>query len=849
MPPPDEFGARDRAHVDIAVLQERADYRFPSRSQSRKPLRDNYAVHATSLIDQLTRALGALPDPAARLALDGIKPGTLVEFATAPPEEGSRKTAVKVPTALEFPAQDIVVLRGGRREDKSESALVFVPDDARDFLQRRIAEYGAANLGNRKRPDVERFEAIETVSVAEARALFSGTVDFASPERRWWELWVREVASPERTIADSIGRLAASAGLDVHADRLLFPDTTVVFVHATAEALAAFAARLPGGITEIRRATGTISTFLDEGGREGIGQHDWVVELSARLGPAPANAPAVCTLDTGIAAAHPLLAPGLAGAWAYDTAWGADDHYPHGGHGTALAGLALLGDLAPLMEDDRAVGLTHVIESMKLLPPPGFPRTDPGNYGVVTQGAVAAVEIVRPDVNRAFCLACSTQDFPNDRPSSWSGAIDQIVSGSMPGERDSAMSAAEHPKRLMVVATGNMDGGRRADVMRCHPLEDPAQSWNAITIGGVTTKETCNEAGFEPVVPANHRSPFSRGSNLQPNDLTPIKPELLFEAGNMAADAMGFCDWHPDLSMLAMGSDVVTEPLVPFWATSAASGLAGHFFGRLQAEMPERWPETLRALAVDSAVWPEPIRKRLIGRGAHWRSLSKAELQAILREVGYGVPRIDRAMLSARNDVAMVAEAELQPFALGTDGRTAVFNDMHFYKLPWPKRVLEELENEVVTMKVTLSYFIEPNLTGRAATRPESYRSFGLRFAMKKRNETSAKFRSRISAATEREPAESESEKSCWLLGPKSIQAGSLHCDLWRGRAIDLALHDEIAVYPVGGWWKSHVGQRRMTDKGRYALVISLSAPGHAVDLHAEVVSLVDAAIVAVEAR
>ena len=34
-------------------------------------------------------------------------------------------------------------------------------------------------------------------------------------------------------------------------------------------------------------------------------------------------------------------------------------------------------------------------------------------------------------------------------------------------------------------------------------------------------------------------------------------------------------------------------------------------------------------------------------------------------------------------------------------------------------------------MKVTLSYFIEPNLTGKAATRPDTYRSFGLRFAMK----------------------------------------------------------------------------------------------------------------------
>ena len=115
----------------------------------------------------------------------------------------------------------------------------------------------------------------------------------------------------------------------------------------------------------------------------------------------------------------------------------------------------------------------------------------------------------------------------------------------------------------------------------------------------------------------------------------------------------------------------------------------------------------------------------------------------------------------------LIAEAEIQPFAIGADGRTGVFNEMHFYDLPWPKAALEQLENEVVTMKVTLSYFIEPNLTGKAATRPDTYRSFGLRFAMKKRNETPAAFRARVNAAQEKDGSAAEDEKSCWLLGPE----------------------------------------------------------------------------------
>jgi hypothetical protein len=213
--------------------------------------------------------------------------------------------------------------------------LLFVPDDAREFLRGRIANYGR-DPGNARRPDLDRFEAVETIAAAPVQSLFVGNVDFAVPDIIWWELWIQGSAGR----AERVAVLARAANLDVHADRLLFPDTVVVFVHAAADALAAFAERAPGAITEIRRATGTIEPFLDRGAG-GLGQHDWVAELAERVTPAPADAPAVCTLDTGVAAEHPLVAPGLKGAWAYDAAWGTHDHAPEGGHGTAVAGLVL----------------------------------------------------------------------------------------------------------------------------------------------------------------------------------------------------------------------------------------------------------------------------------------------------------------------------------------------------------------------------------------------------------------------------------------------------------------------------------------------------------------------------
>ena len=175
MAEPDNFDTRDRAHISIDVFRETAAYTFPSRNQERKPLRGDYTAHATQLLDQLAAALGTVPAAAAdpRLPIQGLKSGTVVEVTTLPPAEDSRIKAVKVPAALEFPTQDVVILRSERNEDRTESALVFVPDDARAFLRNRIADYGR-DPGNQRRPDAERFEVIEEVRAAEAVSLFTG---------------------------------------------------------------------------------------------------------------------------------------------------------------------------------------------------------------------------------------------------------------------------------------------------------------------------------------------------------------------------------------------------------------------------------------------------------------------------------------------------------------------------------------------------------------------------------------------------------------------------------------------------------------------------------------------------
>ena len=52
--------------------------------------------------------------------------------------------------------------------------------------------------------------------------------------------------------------------------------------------------------------------------------------------------------------------------------------------------------------------------------------------------------------------------------------------------------------------------------------------------------------------------------------------------------------------------------------------------------MPERWPETIRALIVHSAEWTQPMKERFDAANSEQRKL------ALLRTYGYGVPTYER---------------------------------------------------------------------------------------------------------------------------------------------------------------------------------------------------------------
>ena len=66
----------------------------------------------------------------------------------------------------------------------------------------------------------------------------------------------------------------------------------------------------------------------------------------------------------------------------------------------------------------------------------------------------------------------------------------------------------------------------------------------------------------------------------------------------------------------------------------------------LQAEYPQYWPETIRALLIHSAEWTKPMQEAF--------GNNKQDCHNKLRRYGYGVPSFNRALYSARNSLTLL---------------------------------------------------------------------------------------------------------------------------------------------------------------------------------------------------
>jgi Subtilase family len=816
---------RDKPHFHIEGGGESEAYTSPRIVPSGLPPPRTRGLHARRLQQAMSAALQEASRTLQARRDDAIAqgdPGFYLEFQLPAADVAAVEALENRPKRIELVAVKPTAERPSSSTERPDtellSATVYVPQKSAAFFSDKIEAYRSEDTKWGKPKNENLVARIEDIRLGAVRSIFTDDLAlFPSGGRpAWWEVWLRE----DRIT--SFRMVCRRLELRVKDHAIAFPERDVVLVLATEDELGRLLANVDA-VAELRLAKDTPAFFRS---MDADIQVSWAAEAVSRIEPPALSSPAVCLLDSGATRAHPLLQPALEqpDQHTYDASWGVGDSPYWTGHGTMMAGVALYGDLEGALASRERIHLRHRLETVKVLPPAG--QNDPDLYGSITQTAVQTVEAASPRRRRVYCMAVTSEvGLGRGRPSSWSSAVDQICYGG--GDK----------RRLMVLAAGNIrtdiNPGEYLDANDLAEAENPSQAWNALVAGAYTDKINITDAdyaGWSALAPAGELSPASRTSGIWDRQW-PIRPDVVFEGGNFAHDNGAPAVPIDDLQLLTTHYRPARRLFDVFGDTSAATALASNFAARIMGSRPELWPETVRGLLVHSAEWTPSMRRRFDQAG------SQAQKMALLRRYGWGVPDLNRALLSASNDATLMIEDALLPFR--KEKSSIKTRDMHVHRLPWPREELSELGEREVELRVTLSYFVEPNPGERGWARRHRYASHALRFAVKRSTESLSQFRQRINKAAEAEEAGgggiiASSGGDDWLLGAIRDR-GSIHSDIWRGTGAELASRDAIGVFPLSGWWKEKPALQRWEREARYVLLVSVRAPGSDIDIYTSI--------------
>ena len=806
-----------RNHLVITNTLTVENYTSPNRggSQSSAPIR-NRADHGQFLISRLNQIKERSQNIFQEQEALGLERGLGIRIQF----DGSQGESL----AIESLARDnrgIELLNTVTIENRVQ-ATVFVPEGKLDHFEKLLKQYLEEETAKGNPKNLNLINSIDQIRESAFAGLWTDdntALPADEEEIVDWEIWL-PVRNDRTEVLDRFRHQATQLDLRVSESHLEFPERTVVTVRSTKRQIVN-SVRLLDSIAEIRRVKETAEFFTE---MPNVEQFDWIDDFLQRVSFPTQNSPHILILDTGVNKNHPLIQPLLADGdlLTIDPDWGTNDA---DGHGSGMAGLAIYGDLSEILGTANNLDLTHRLESVKLLRHDG--DNDHRHHGDLTSEAISRAEVNAPHRIRITCMAVTSVDNRDrGRPSAWSATIDTLASDSV-----------DDTRRLIVLAAGNVERQywiNYPDGNSLDTIHDPGQSWNGLTVGAYTRKITISDdaPNYTPLASSGGLSPHSTTSATWQNKW-PLKPDVVFEGGNVADDGLGPVTVG-SLQLLTTYHLPQNRLLDYFNATSAATALASKMAAEIFAYYPHLWPETVRALMVHSARWTDAMTNHYLPANPN-----TSHYEQLIKHCGFGVPNLDRALSSANNALTLIVEGELQPF--WKDGPNFKTKDMGLHTIPWPMVSLEELAATQVEMKVTLSYFVEPNPSARGFGGRYRYASHGLRFDVRRADETEDDFRARVNQAArdEEEGTEFGGYGGGWLVGKQKRHRGSLHCDTWRGTAADLANRSQLAVYPAIGWWRERHHLLRYTKKARYALLISIETPETELDIYTEVANLI----------
>ncbi|WP_368266862.1 S8 family peptidase [Corynebacterium ulcerans] len=722
------------------------------------------------------------------------------------------------------------------RETDTEQIVLWIAESGFDEFTKHFGQYiesweqhlSLTDALDQKVKLQAHYSSVDTIRAANLEDLWTGGDLPRLKSRVWLEMWFL-VAAPEDLpkVETQMRNLCQRFSIELRARMIHFRHRLVAWVHTSIEDLQPL---LHFGLpfAEIRRAR----FFESSADLNPAEQGEYINDARERLIEAAPEAPVVTLLDSGVNRGHELLRDSLDNDSIYTIyeSGTKEDIYENEGHGTLIAGLVLFGDkFEEFLESTRTIALSHRLESVRMLPTECEARDSMRDYGTAQTDAVALPEIDFPNRQRVFCLTLTDLDEEKTlgQPSLWSTTLDALAFGSdvSTGEDDSVSlltSPEEATPRLFIVAAGNVRGQQLSSRTNydesIFTIQDPGQTWNGLTVGAFTDLDSQPlDPDFEDwqvIADAGEISPFSRTS-VQFEGQWPIKPDICMEGGNVLVSPSG-TDFHDKYSGLSLCSTSKTGRIGLANATSAATGQASRLAAMIAAQYPQYWPETIRGLLVHRAEWTGAMNAEL-----RQGSLSKEQKVRLLRKFGWGCPTEERVLYDDLSNPLMIIQGAMFPYE--GDSKKSMKHLVN-HELPWPSEVLEQLGETEVRLRVTLSYFIEPNGAHFSKKDRFMYASHALRFDLQNSTESQEEFLQRCATSA-------KVNGGNWLIGPQKRVRGSLIQDEWVGTGAELAACNNIVVSPAAGWWKYSKDPIYVHPQVRYSLLVSLSVDAE-VDLY-----------------
>ena len=199
---------------------------------------------------------------------------------------------------------------------------------------------------------------------------------------------------------------------------------------------------------------------------------------------------------------------------------------------------------------------------------------------------------------------------------------------------------------------------------------------------------------------------------------------------------------------------------------------------------------------------------------------------------GWGVPDAEFASACATDRATVVFEDEM-PNAVRVierkqrdSGDNSDETEIKFkrrvklFRFPVPEELLLADPNRRVELRVTLSYFPEPNTFRRQVSH-----GLDLTWDMQGPAESDAAFITRINKLARGEAAKGKKTKPFdWELKVTRRSRGTVQSDRWAGPASYLAGHKLLAVVPVLGWWERRPALRELAMP--FSLIVTVRADG-----------------------